>query len=113
MYLAAHREQMRDFLKGWIEGIYIALSDSAHAKAILAREFKGISSAAIDATYADFVARVPRDAEPSRAGAELMLREVAHDSSASAVDDYIDTSLLEQIRHEGFLDDAKRRYRAQ
>ena len=112
-YLDEHREHFREFLKAWIEGIYLALSDAARAKAILAREFNGFSSTALDATYADFRARVPRDAEPSRAGAELMLREVPHRNGSAKIEDYIDVSLLAQLRREGFFDDMKRRYRVE
>ena len=109
-YLAQHRQQMRDFVQSWVEGTYLALSDPALAKKILAGQFKGISVAALDATYADFRARVPRDAEPSRAGAELMLRELhaRHDAA-----DYIDTSLLSDLRSSGFFDAVKQRYRIQ
>jgi ABC-type nitrate/sulfonate/bicarbonate transport system substrate-binding protein len=112
-YLEVHREQMSEFLKAWIEGIYIALSDAPRAKAILGREFTGFSPAALEATYSDFRARVPRDAEPARAGAEIMFREVPHGNATAKIEDYIDTSLLAQLRREGFFDTMKRRYRVE
>jgi len=112
-YLAGHRQQAREFLQSWIEGTYLALSDPALGKKILAEQFKGISPAALDATYADFRARVPRDAEPSRAGAELMLRELpgSRSSAQRRIEDYIDTSVLSDLRRSGFFDVVKQRYR--
>jgi len=111
-YLAAHREQTRAFLQAWIEGIYVALSDPALAKKILAEQFRGISPAALDATYTDFRTRVPRDAEPSRAGAELMLRELSgRGSGQRRIDDYVDTSALSDLHRSGFFDAMKQRYR--
>src|SRR5437762_1658279 len=74
-YLAAHRDAVKDFLRAYVEAIYVALSNSARAKTVLAKEFKDFSPAIIQATYEDFKARVPRDAAPSRIGAETMLKE--------------------------------------
>lgn len=110
-YLAAHRQQAREFLHAYIEGIDLALSDPARARTILADEFKTFSPAAVDAAYDDFRTRVPRDARPSRDGAELMLRETGNAGKPLA--DYIDTSLLNDLGRDGFFDELKRRYRVQ
>src|SRR5260221_9526967 len=75
-YLAAHRDAVKDFLRAYVEAIYVALSDGPRAKLVLAAEFKDFPPAVIDATYDDFKARVPRDAAPSPVGAETMLREL-------------------------------------
>ena len=85
----------------------------SRAKAVLTGEFRDFSREALDATYDDFRARVPRDAEPSRAGAELMLRElpVFGGGKQRRVEDFIDTSVLDELRRSGFFDDLKRRYR--
>lgn len=108
-YLAGHRQQARDFLRVYIEGIYVALADPGQAKEILAGEFRNFSPQAVDAAYDDFRARVPRDARPSRAGAELMLRESGN--TAKPLADYIDTSLLDDLSRDGFFDELKQRYR--
>ncbi len=110
-YLAAHRQQAREFLQAYIEGIDLALSDPAQARKILAGEFRDFSPVAVDAAYEDFRDRVPRDARPSHAGAELMLRESGN--AAKPLTDYIDTSLLDDLGREGFFDEFKRRYRVQ
>ncbi|HEX5278734.1 MAG TPA: ABC transporter substrate-binding protein [Micropepsaceae bacterium] len=108
-YLADHRQQALAFLRAYIEGIDLALSDPARARKILSDEFREFSPAAVDAAYADFRARVPRDAMPSRSGAELMLRETGN--GAKPLTDYIDATLLDDLRRDGFFDELMRRYR--
>ena len=115
-YLAAHREAVKDFLRAYVEGIYVALSDSSRAKAVLAAEFKDFSPEVIQATYEDFKARVPRDAAPSRAGAETMLKEfpaLGTPVKSTNVADYVDTSLIEELRREGIFDAMKKKYRVE
>ena len=94
-------------LRAYIESIYVALSNPQRGMLTLADNFKGFPVEVIESTYADFKTRVPRDAAPSREGAETMLRElpalgVAVKSKNMA--DYIDGSLIEELRTEGFLD---------
>ena len=113
-YLAAHREAVKDFLSAYVEAIYLSLSDSQRAKAVLASEFKDFRPDVVEATYADFVARVPRDAAPSRAGAETMLRELPGlgvPVKSTELGDYIDEGLIEELRREGFFEAMKTKYR--
>ena len=115
-YLAAHRDAVKDFLRAYVEGIYVALSDSSRAKRVLAAEFKDFPPAVIGATYEDFKARVPRDAAPSRVGAETMLRELptlGTPVKSTNVADYVDASLIEELRREGFFDAMKKKYRVE
>ena len=115
-YLAAHRDVVKDFLRAYVEGIYVALSDSSRAKTVLAAEFKDFSPAIIQATYEDFKARVPRDATPSRKGAETMLREfptLGTPVKSTKIADYVDASLIEELRREGFFNAMKKKYRVQ
>ena len=112
-YLAAHKGAVKDFLRAYVEAIYVALSDAPRAKAVLAREFKDFSPAIIQATYDDFKARVPRDATPSRTGAETMLKELpAFGTPVKSTNaaDYVDASLVEELRREGFFDAMKKKY---
>jgi ABC-type nitrate/sulfonate/bicarbonate transport system substrate-binding protein len=112
-YLAAHRGAVKDFLRAYVEGIYVALSDAPRARAVLAGQFKDFSPAIIQATYDDFKMRVPRDAAPSRVGAETMLKELPAFGTAvksTNVADYVDASLIEELRREGFFDAMKKKY---
>ena len=79
----------------------------------LADELKGFPVEVIEATYADFKNRAPRDAVPSREGAETMLRELPAlgvSVKSKNMADYIDTSLIDELRSEGFFDDVTKRY---
>lgn len=112
-YLQSHRAEVKEFLRAYIESIYLALSNPQRGMLTLADNFKGFPVEVIESTYADFKARVPRDAAPSKEGAETMLRElpalgVAVKSKNMA--DYIDGSLIEELRSEGFLDSVTKRY---
>jgi NitT/TauT family transport system substrate-binding protein len=113
-YLAAHRETVKQFLRAYVEAIYLSLSDAQRAKAVLASEFKDFRPDVLDATYEDFKARVPRDAAPSQEGAQIMLRELpglGAPVKSSNVADYIDASLIDDLRREGFVEAMKSKYR--
>jgi len=115
-YLAAHQGAVKEFLRAYVEGIYVALSDGRRAKLVLAAEFKDFPPDVIDATYEDFKARVPRDAAPSRVGAETMMRELpalGAPVKSTNVADYVDASLIEELRREGFFDAMKKKYRVE
>ena len=115
-YLAAHRDAVKDFLRAYVEAVYVALSDASRAKAVLAAQFKDFPPAIIQATYEDFKSRVPRDATPSRAGAETMLKELPTLGApvrSTNVADYVDASLIEELRREGFFDAMKKKYRVE
>ena len=113
-YLTSHRDEVKNFLRAYVEAIYVALSEPARAQDVLAAEFRDFSRETVAATYADFRARVPRDAAPSSEGAQTMLRELpalgAPVKSRNAAD-YIDSSLIEDLRREGFFDSMKTKYR--
>ncbi|MSP95595.1 MAG: hypothetical protein EXR00_10030 [Alphaproteobacteria bacterium] len=113
-YIASNRAAVKNFLKAYVEGIHLALSDEARAKATLAREFKNLTPAILQDTYDDFKLRVPRDATPSRQGAGSMIRELAAQGlrlKSTSIADYIDFSLLEELRSEGFFEATQAKYR--
>jgi NitT/TauT family transport system substrate-binding protein len=115
-YLESHREEAKNFLRAYVEAIHVALSDSVRAKSVLASEFKDFPADVVEATYADFKVRVPRDAAPSREGAETMLRELPGLGAAvksTNVADYVDGSLIAELRREGFFDAMKTKYRVE
>jgi NitT/TauT family transport system substrate-binding protein len=112
-YVAQNRDRVENFLRGYVEGVYFALSHEADAKAVLAREFKGLNAAIVQATYDDFKLRVPRDAAPSRDGAEMMIRELPALGTkvmSTNIADYIDESPIADLKHEGFFDAMKTKY---
>ena len=110
-YLATHRDAAARFLKATVEGNYLAVSDEPYAKRILAKELKLTDPKIIDSSYANFKSQTPLNAELTRPGAANIIDIVATGSMSRNVDDYMDDSLHEELRREGFFEAMKQKYR--
>jgi NitT/TauT family transport system substrate-binding protein len=107
--VSGRRDMLTRFLKATIEGNYFALADERRAKEVLARELKISDPKILDITYSDFKALTPLDIEPSRRGAENMLAQFS--GGSSKIEDYLDVSLLEALREQGFFTAMARKYK--
>ena len=105
---AREREGLKRFLKATIEGNYLALTDARRAKEVLTKELHNTTPRIIDIAYDDFVKQSPLNIEPSQKGAENILAQFP--GGSSRIEDYIDTSLLEEIKREGFIAEMERKY---
>jgi NitT/TauT family transport system substrate-binding protein len=110
-YLKDHRDTLLAFLKATIEGNYLAVVDERHAKAVLAKELKLTDAKLIDMSYANFKAETPINAEIDRAGAENILATVSPPGASRNLDDYIDTSLTEDLRRDAFFAAMETKYK--
>ena len=108
-YLAGHRDVLAQFLKASIEGNYRALTDETRAKEVLARETRVVDPKIIDTSYNDFKQQSPANLEPSRAGAQNIIEQFPVLKSRS-IDDYIDGSILDDLKKEGFFAEIERKY---
>jgi ABC-type nitrate/sulfonate/bicarbonate transport system substrate-binding protein len=105
-YLKQHRETLTRFVKAYIAGAYLALTDEKAAKEVISQKFKTNDAKVIDATYADFKRLMPRDAAPSLAGAHNVLDQLAAigtDVGSRNVNDHIDLSVIEQLKQDGYF----------
>jgi ABC-type nitrate/sulfonate/bicarbonate transport system substrate-binding protein len=109
-YLKDHRDTLLRFLKATIEGNYLAVADEKRAKDVLARELKLRDPKIIDTSYANFKAETPANAEIDRAGAENILAMVAPPGASRNLHDYIDMSLIDGLRAEGFIAAMEKKY---
>ena len=109
-YLNGHRDVLTRFMKATIEGNYLAISDARRAKAVLAKELKLRDPKIIDLSYANFKAETPPNAEIDRRGAENILAAVAPANASHRLDDYIDMSISDGLRAEGFIRAMQRKY---
>jgi NitT/TauT family transport system substrate-binding protein len=107
--IATRRDVLGRFLKGTIEGNYLALADEARAKASLAKELKITDPRILDIAYSDFKAQSPTDIEISQQGAQNILAQFP--GGSQKVEDYVDTSLLDALRGEGFFAAMARKYK--
>jgi ABC-type nitrate/sulfonate/bicarbonate transport system substrate-binding protein len=109
-YLRGNRDALVRFLKATIEGNHLAVSDERQAKQVLARELKLTDPKIIDQSYANFRAETPPNAEIDRAGAENILAAIAPPNASRNLADYIDTSLIDGLRADGFISAMERKY---
>ena len=107
--VAGRRDVLARFLKATIEGNYLALAHERQAKEVLAKELKISDPKILDITYKDFKALTPPNTEPSRPGAENILAQFP--GGSQKVEDYVDTSLLDALRTEGYFTAMHQKYR--
>jgi ABC-type nitrate/sulfonate/bicarbonate transport system substrate-binding protein len=99
--IAGRRDVLMRFLKGTIEGNYLALTNEAAAKDVLAKELKITDPKILDIAYSDFKAQSPVNIEISRPGAENILAQFP--GGSQMVEDYVDSSLIDALRTEGYF----------
>jgi ABC-type nitrate/sulfonate/bicarbonate transport system substrate-binding protein len=109
-YLATHRDLTTRFIKATMEGNYLALTNEKLAKEVLARETKVTDPKIIEITYQDFRLQTPANLEPTRAAAENVIANSATRGS-SRVADYVDTTIIEELKKEGFVAALQRKYK--
>jgi len=105
-YLKANRATLTRFVKAYVAGAYLALADEAKAKEVIAQKFKTSDPKVIAATYDDFKRLMPRDAAPSREGAENVLAQleaIGTDIGSRNPADYLDLSIIEALKQEGYF----------
>jgi len=109
-YLTDHRDVLVRFLKATIEGNYQAYMDEKRAKDVLAKELKITDPKILDISYSNFKAATPLNADIDRAGAENILDTTAPAGASRNLADYIDTSLSDGLRAEGFFEAMQQKY---
>jgi ABC-type nitrate/sulfonate/bicarbonate transport system substrate-binding protein len=108
-YLDANRDVLKRFVLATIEGNYVALTDEKRAKEVL-QKGAGITDAKVlDISYNDFKQQSPADLEPVRAGADNIIAQFPAEVSRK-VEDYVDASLLEDLKKDGSLAALKKKY---
>jgi ABC-type nitrate/sulfonate/bicarbonate transport system substrate-binding protein len=105
----SHRDVLVRFLKASIEGNYLALTDEKRAKEVLAKEARITDPKIIDTSYSDFKQQSPINLEPSRQGAQNIIDQFPALKSRN-VDDYVDGSILDGLRKDGFFAEMERKY---
>jgi len=112
-YLKGQRETLTRFVRGYIAGAYLALSDEKKAKDVIAQKFKTSDPKVIDATYNDFKRMMPRDAAPSPEGAKNVLAQlqaIGIEVGSKNVDDYLDLSIIQKLKQDGFFAQLEKTY---
>ena len=114
-YAQAQPETLTRFLKAYIEAALKGLGDEAWAKEIIAKRFKITDTKVVDATYRDYVRILARDLTPSLDGAAnviTQLKSVNLPVGSANPRDYIDLSLIDKLKAEGFIAQMQKQYSA-
>jgi hypothetical protein len=80
---------------------------------VIAQKFKTSDPKVIEATYADFKRLMPRDAAPSVEGARSVLEQleaIGTDIGSRNVNDYLDLSIIDQLKQEGYFAQLEKAY---
>jgi NitT/TauT family transport system substrate-binding protein len=112
-YLKQNRATLTRFVKAYIAGAYLALADESKAREVIAQKFQTPDAKVIDATYADFKRLMPLDAAPSLDGAKNVLAQleaIGTDFGSRNVNDYLDLSIIEQLKQEGYFAQLQKTY---
>jgi NitT/TauT family transport system substrate-binding protein len=112
-YLRQNRATLTRFVKAYVAGAYLALSDQKKAEEVIAQKFRTSDPKVIAATYADFKRLMPRDAAPSRAGAENVLAQleaIGTDIGSRNLNDYLDFGIIDQLKREGYFAQLEKTY---
>src|SRR5215467_7670520 len=112
-YLKGNRATLTRFVKAYLAGAYLALSDEAKAKEVIAQKFKTNDAKVIAATYADFKRLMPRDAAPSLEGAKNVLAQleaIGTDIGSRNANDYLDLGIIETLKQEGYFAQLEKTY---
>jgi NitT/TauT family transport system substrate-binding protein len=107
--VTARRDVATRFLKAVIEGNYLALTDAKRAKEVLARELKLTDQKIVEISYEDFKAQSPPNMELSMKGAENVIAQTAGTGSRNLAD-YIDSSILDDLKKTPFLTTLQQKY---
>lgn len=97
------------FLKAAIEGNYLALANEKLAREVLAKELKLTDTKIVDISYTDFKLQTPRNMEPSIKGAENVIAQIGGTGSTK-LEDYMDPTLIENLRALGVFAIMERKY---
>jgi NitT/TauT family transport system substrate-binding protein len=106
--LAIRRELIKQFVQATIEGAYLGFADPVRTKEVLAREGKISDSSILAMSYEEFRRETPPMLEPTRQEAENVLAQFP--GGSSRIEDYVDTSLIEELKREGFFAATARKY---
>jgi NitT/TauT family transport system substrate-binding protein len=105
-YMQQHGDTLTRFVRAYLAGAYLALSDEKKAKDEIARRFKTRDAKVIDATYADFKRLMPRDAAPSMDGARNVMEQLQAtgvEIGSRKVGDHLDLGIIEKLKRDGYF----------
>ncbi|MDX1485636.1 MAG: ABC transporter substrate-binding protein [Alphaproteobacteria bacterium] len=102
-YLRDHRQTLEAFMRATVEANYLAVSDPERGTRVLARALEIEDPEIAGIAYENFKAATPLNAEASIEGAENIIATVAAPDASHNIGDYVDASVSDRLREEGFF----------
>jgi NitT/TauT family transport system substrate-binding protein len=104
-YLKTHREEVRRFLQGYLEGIKVARADAELAKQIIGKYTKTAHRDDLDDSYRTFLPAWERLPVVPAASVQTMLDFAKHPAAKTAkAENFIDNSALIELDKSGFVE---------
>ena len=97
---------VKNFLKGYIEGVYYAAKNKDHTKKVITKYLKTTDPEILEATYRSYVKVTDYSAYPNLEGVQNAMDEVAIRVSAvknKKPADFVNTRFLRELENEGFF----------
>ena len=111
-YLKQNRKLVLDFLKGYIEGIHYMVNQKNDSLKVLQRYFQNSDTAAMSYLYDETTRRLERDLRANPESIRFHLEMAALDDPRAkqfTEKDFWDSSLVEEIRRSGFIEQLYKR----
>ena len=106
-FIKERPETARKFLRGFIAGIHLWMTDDKKTKEILAKRLKISDKEILDETYTAYKKLTEKKPYPTLKGIEFQIEDVAkkHAKAKGAKpEDFINIALLKEIDQSGFID---------
>ena len=104
--------EVKNFLKGFLEGVYYAASHKDETKKLITKYLKESDPEILEATYQSFLQVTDYSANPNLDGLRNAIEEVGARVPAAKSkkpEDFIDTRFLKELEKEGFLKQFQKR----
>src|SRR5215475_11946186 len=114
-YLHQHADTLTRFVRAYLAGAYLTLSDEAKAKEEIAKRFKLQDPQAVAATWHEFGRLMPRDGAPSVDGTKnvmAQLQALGIETGSKNIDDHLDLAIVQKLKSDGYLAQLAKQYPA-
>jgi len=107
-FLREHPDTVRKFVRGFIGGIHLWMTDEKKTKEILAKRLRIKDQEILDETYSAYKKLTEKKPYPTLKGIEFQVEDVARrnpKAKGMKPEDFINISILRELDQSGFIDD--------
>jgi len=107
-FLREHPDTVRKFVRGFIAGIHLWMTDEKKTKEILAKRLRIKDQEILDETYSAYKKLTEKKPYPTLKGIEFQVEDVARrnpKAKGMKPEDFINISILRELDQSGFIDD--------